>query len=68
MQTLELKTPDGKRSVVLVVNQIYAITETATGATAVIGPQNAVVFVEGTVKEVEGALKRLTKEEAKNGI
>lgn len=54
--TVEFQSPDG-RSIVVFADQVFAVTSMATtGKTTILGPANAVVFVEGSVKDARDKL------------
>ena len=56
VETLSFLSPDGKREVFVIPSQVFAVTTVQAGTTCLIGPQNAVVFVDGTVKDARDKL------------
>jgi len=55
--TVEFRSADGKVDVVVFAHQVFAITTMATtGKTIVLGPANAVAFVDCSVKEARDRL------------
>lgn len=64
-ETVEFRSPDGKKQVFVLAQQVFAVTEIQGGTTCLIGPQNAAIFVDGSVKDardrVVAALKHAPK-------
>ena len=50
--TVEFKSPDGKNAVYVYASQVFAVTVlNSSGTTAIIGPANATMLVQGNVKD-----------------
>lgn len=65
---VQFRSPDGKKQVCVFASQVFAVTHILDGTTSIIGPANAVMFVEGTVKEATDKLvAALTQAPAKLG-
>jgi hypothetical protein len=56
VETVEFRSPDGKKTIVVFPNQVFAVTHILDGTTSIIGPANAVMFVDGSVKEARDKL------------
>lgn len=69
---LRFKSPDKSKEVLVIASQLFAITQLTNGTTCLVGPQNAVMFVDATVEEAKekvlAAMELANKKEASNGI
>lgn len=71
-QIVRFKSPDKTKEVLVIASQVFAITQIANGTTCLVGPQNAVMFVDVSIDEAKekilAAIKLANQKEASNGI
>lgn len=68
--TVSFQSPDGKNTIYVFASQVFAVTVlNSSGTTAVIGPANATMLVEGNAKDArDKVVAALTQATNKEGI